>query len=101
MLLLVNQRYPITFIKYLLPEDATITIKIFDILGEEVMTLLDRKFRKAGEHSMELASPNLPSGVYIYDLEAGANNHVRRMVQMNGHRNGRNAESLKVEVKRV
>lgn len=97
MLLLVNQRYPITFIKYLLPEDATITIRIFDILGEEVMTLLDRKFRKAGEHRMELASPNLPSGVYVYDLDAGANNHVRRLVKMNGHRNGKMLESLTVK----
>jgi len=97
MVLLITQRHPITFIKYLLPQDAVVSIKIFDMLGEEVRTLLDRKFQKAGTHTIEFDDSDIPRGVYVCQLETAPNNRVRRIVLMNGRRNGMKSENAKVE----
>lgn len=64
-----NPFNPSTTIRFSLPNRSHITLKIFDVLGREVTTLVDREL-SAGEHSVVFDFSNLSSGVYIYRLQA-------------------------------
>lgn len=67
-----NPFNPTTKISFDLPSDSRVTLKVFDILGQEVVTLLIGD-RSAGRHSFEFNASDLSSGVYIYRLQtAGA-----------------------------
>jgi len=67
-----NPFNPTTVINYVIPIESQITLKLFDILGNEVATLIDET-KDAGVYSYELSSNKLKiaSGVYIYRLIAG------------------------------
>lgn len=64
-----NPFNPITSIKFQLPIESSISIKLFNILGQEVKVLLDQEM-KAGTYEISLDASNLPSGVYYYQLKA-------------------------------
>lgn len=71
----LQQNYPNPFnpetkIKYSLSKGNYVTIKVYDILGNEISTLVNR-FRNAGEYEVEFNAAGLPSGVYIYKMVAG------------------------------
>jgi len=53
-----------------LPSQTYVTLKVFDILGREVTTLVDGELN-LGEHSVVYNVEDLPSGVYYYRLQAG------------------------------
>ena len=76
-----NPFNPSTRIRYDLPKTARVSIKVFDLLGQEVMTLVDEE-KDAGKYSAELNGTNLPSGVYYYRLEAGSFSSVRKVLLM-------------------
>lgn len=59
-----------TIISFLTPEPERVTLKVFDLLGNEVAVLLDEEVG-AGEHKVAFNSINLLSGVYFYRMEAG------------------------------
>lgn len=63
-----NPFNPSTTIKFELPKDERITIKIYDILGKEVKTIVD-DFRKQGRYSVSFDGSGLASGIYIYQLK--------------------------------
>ena len=72
-----NPFNPITTIKYLLPEDSYVSLKIYNILGQEVRTLLEG-IQKAGINSVSWDAINnsgnrVSSGIYIYKLDAHSN----------------------------
>ena len=54
----------------LLPVTGNVSLKIFDLLGREVETLVN-DLRPAGNYSMEYKASKLSSGVYIYQLKSG------------------------------
>jgi len=56
------------FISFDLDEDAMVTLKLFDPLGNEISTLINKQM-KPGEHSVPLKTIDLPSGVYFYRLK--------------------------------
>lgn len=62
-----NPFNPTTRIRYALPENTFVNIKVYDILGKEVMTLVN-DFKEAGYYEAELNAANLPSGIYIYNI---------------------------------
>jgi len=62
-----NPFNPSTRIKYALPQNTNVSIKIYDILGKEVVTLVN-EFKDAGYYEVEFTGANLPSGVYIYSI---------------------------------
>ncbi|MBX3009067.1 MAG: family 10 glycosylhydrolase [Melioribacteraceae bacterium] len=74
----LNQNYPNPFnpstkIKYALPESGLTSIKIFNVLGQEIAEIVNEEMSK-GYHSIEFNAENLPSGIYIYTLQS--NSHV-------------------------
>jgi hypothetical protein len=62
-----NPFNPNTTIRYELPQDGTVTIEVFDILGQKVKTILN-EFKKADRYEVTFNSAGLASGVYIYQL---------------------------------
>jgi hypothetical protein len=65
-----NPFNPSTTIEFALPKSAFITLKVYNLLGEEVATLVAEK-RVAGIHKINWDASGLASGVYLYRLEAG------------------------------
>jgi len=56
-------------IRYALPFESKVTLKIFDVLGREITTLVNQT-KKAGIHCLEFNASNLSSGVYFYAIRA-------------------------------
>ncbi len=65
-----NPFNPATKISYQLPEDSRVTIKIYDILGREVASLVNNQTMKAGYYEDNFEGERLSSGIYIYRLTA-------------------------------
>lgn len=63
-----NPFNPVTTITYQIPEDEFVTIKVFDILGKEVATLVNEN-KSAGFYSINFNGTGLTSGVYIYTMQ--------------------------------
>ncbi len=68
-----------TMISFLIPEPERVTLKVFDLLGNEVAVLLDKEV-DAGEHTVVFDSINLPAGVYFYRMEAGRFTDEKKLV---------------------
>jgi hypothetical protein len=62
-----NPFNPITKFRYALPKSSNISIRVFDILGNEIALLVD-EFKYAGDYEVEFNAHKLPSGVYFYQL---------------------------------
>ena len=75
-----NPFNPSTEIKYTIPADAYVTLKIFNTLGQEVITLVNNEFKKAGIYSIEFDGKNLASGIYFYKFTAGQYNASKKML---------------------
>jgi hypothetical protein len=65
-----NPFNPSTTINYQLPRQSQVTLKVFDVLGREVSTLVNEN-KKPGSYEVEFDGSKLPSGVYFYRLQAG------------------------------
>ena len=65
-----NPFNPTTNIKFSIPKDGHATLKIYDVLGNEVATYLDEVV-KAGIYNAEFDGSNLASGIYFYTLKSG------------------------------
>jgi serine protease len=65
-----NPFNPSTTISYQIPSASYVTLKVYDILGKEVATLVNRQ-ENMGEHSVIFNAKNLTSGIYFYKLQAG------------------------------
>lgn len=74
-----NPFNPSTNIQYDLPFDNFVTIKIYDVLGKEIMTLVN-EFKQAGSYIASFNGSNLPSGIYYYKINAGNFDQVRKMI---------------------
>lgn len=80
-----NPFNPTTTINYQLPEDGFVTIKVFDILGKEVATLVNEN-KSAGYYRVNFdansAGGGLTSGVYIYRIDANGFTQSKKMLLM-------------------
>ena len=65
-----NPFNPSTKIKFDLPKAGKVKIEVFNLLGRKIETLLN-KHMSSGSHEIEFTKTNLPSGVYLYRIEAG------------------------------
>ena len=74
-----NPFNPTTTIKYQIPELSFVTIKVYDVLGNEVATLLNEE-NPSGTYEIEFDGTELPSGVYFYQLKAGNFVETKKML---------------------
>lgn len=74
-----NPFNPSTVISWQSPVSSYQTLKIYDILGNEVATLVD-EYREAGSYNVEFDASGLPSGIYYYKLTAGSFSDVKKMM---------------------
>jgi len=74
-----NPFNPVTKIKYSIPVNSQVTIKVYDILGKEVSTLVD-KFTNAGEYEVEFNAGNLASGIYFYQMLSGNTINTKKLL---------------------
>jgi len=74
-----NPFNPSTIINFQLAESSEVVLKVYDMLGREVATLLNER-RNPGSHQVVFDASNLSSGVYIYRLEAGNNLETKKMM---------------------
>lgn len=80
----LNQNYPNPFnpttnISFSLPSTQKVTLKVYDLLGREVATLLNNKQLAVGEASVTFDASNLSSGIYVYQLTIGNLSVLKRM----------------------
>jgi flagellar hook assembly protein FlgD len=74
-----NPFKPSTVIGFNLPSESNVLLKIYNVLGEEVSTLINRRMN-AGYHTVNFDAKDLMSGIYIYKLEAGNKSAIRKMI---------------------
>ncbi len=74
-----NPFNPQTVIPYVLPSTSEVRLTVYDVLGREVTVLVDGTMA-AGRHEVVFEAGNLPSGVYLYRIEAGSFSTVRQML---------------------
>lgn len=77
-----NPFNPSTTIRFDLPEDSRITLKIYNLLGQEVMTVINDQSMKAGRYSKDVNLGNLSSGVYVYRLESNGFTSIKKMIMV-------------------
>ncbi|MEM6337443.1 MAG: PKD domain-containing protein, partial [Bacteroidota bacterium] len=75
-----NPFNPTTRLGYALPEQATVTLTVFDYLGRIVAVLVQRQQQPAGTYTLDFDAANLPSGTYFYRLETDAFAETKRML---------------------
>jgi len=74
-----NPFNPVTKINYQLAANSDVVLRVYDILGNEVSTLVNEN-QAAGNYSVNFSSKNLASGVYIYKLQAGNFTNLKKML---------------------
>lgn len=73
-----NPFNPVTNIRYDLPYDNYVTIKVYDVLGKEVVTLVN-EYKEAGRYLVSFNAANFSSGIYFYTIQVGEFSQTRRM----------------------
>ncbi|HET6271885.1 MAG TPA: choice-of-anchor B family protein [Bacteroidota bacterium] len=76
-----NPFNPNTVIRYQLPTSSRVVLKVYNLIGKEVATLVDDT-KPAGSHDVQFDAQSLSSGVYFYTLRAGGLQATRKMVLM-------------------
>ncbi|MDP3149145.1 MAG: T9SS type A sorting domain-containing protein [Ignavibacteria bacterium] len=74
-----NPFNPITTIEFAIPSANIVQVKVFNILGMEVATLLN-ELKQAGKHRVEFDAGNLASGIYFYKVVSGDNLETKKMI---------------------
>ena len=76
-----NPFNPTTTIRYAIPEDNFVSIKLYDVLGNEVITLVNEQ-KQAGRYEMLFNASNIASGVYYYQISSGSFTQTRKLMLM-------------------
>jgi Secretion system C-terminal sorting domain len=74
-----NPFNPSTKISYSIKEEGLVTLKVYDILGKEITTLVNEN-KPAGIYEVEFNASHLPSGMYIYKIQASSFSDVKKML---------------------
>ncbi|MCL6100238.1 MAG: T9SS type A sorting domain-containing protein [Bacteroidetes bacterium] len=76
-----NPFNPSTLIEYSIPKGGFVTVKVYNLLGQEVATLVNQE-QRAGSYKVDFDATKLASGVYMYQLHAGNFNLTKKMILM-------------------
>lgn len=74
-----NPFNPTTVINYQLPVNSFVTLKVYDVLGREIATLVNER-QTAGTHNVIFNASKLPSGMYFYRLQAGTYSNTKKLL---------------------
>jgi hypothetical protein len=74
-----NPFNPTTTIKYEIPGRSFVTVKVYDVLGNEITTLVNEE-KSAGNYEVTFSPQGLPSGIYFYQLQAGSFFQTNKMI---------------------
>ncbi|HVO74612.1 MAG TPA: T9SS type A sorting domain-containing protein, partial [Ignavibacteriaceae bacterium] len=74
-----NPFNPTTTIVFSLPQPGNVVIKVYDILGREVRTLVN-EFKTEGQYKVEFNASSLASGIYFYRLQAGSYAQTKKII---------------------
>jgi hypothetical protein len=74
-----NPFNPVTKIAYALPKSGLVTLRVYDILGKEVATLVN-EVKNAGNYSVDFSASNFTSGVYFYKIETNGFSDIKKMM---------------------
>ncbi len=74
-----NPFNPVTMIRYQIPTAETVSLKVYDVLGKEVATLVSGR-QEAGNYAVPFNASGLSSGMYFYRLQAGSFVETRKMM---------------------
>jgi hypothetical protein len=74
-----NPFNPATVIRYSIPEQSKVTLKVYNLLGQEVATLVN-EVQPAGHFVARFEGYSLATGVYFYRLEAGKFSETKKML---------------------
>jgi ligand-binding sensor domain-containing protein len=77
-----NPFNPITIFKYQLPKAGNVILKIYNIVGQEIVTLVNNH-QTAGNHQIQWNAQRLPSGIYYYKLQAGNFSETKKLLLQN------------------
>jgi hypothetical protein len=83
---MLSQNYPNPFnpsttIQYSIPKVSNVVVKVYDVLGNEVATLVD-EYKEAGRYEVNFDASKLSSGIYFYKLQAGNFVETKKMILM-------------------
>ena len=74
-----NPFNPTTNIRYSIPQGGLVTLKVFNVLGQEVATLVNQE-QKPGEYVVDFNASNLASGIYMYRIQSGNFTFTKKMM---------------------
>lgn len=76
-----NPFNPVTNISFSLPRESNVNLKVYDLLGNEIITLLD-EHKSSGTHHVQFNGGSLSSGVYFYKIETGEFTSTKKLILM-------------------
>ena len=76
-----NPFNPTTTINFSIPKTSFVTLKVYDVLGKEIATLVNEE-KHAGNYNVKFKANGLPSGIYFYRIIAGEYSQTRKMIIM-------------------
>jgi hypothetical protein len=81
----LNQNYPnpfnpVTTIKFGLPSEASVDLRVYNILGQEVAVLINNEMKTAGNYDVSFNAKGLTSGIYFYRLTTGSFVETKKMI---------------------
>lgn len=74
-----NPFNPITSIQFSVPTSCFVTLKIYDLLGKEIETLVNEK-RSAGKYTVEWNGKGVPNGIYLYRLQTHSYTETKKLI---------------------
>ncbi len=74
-----NPFNPITTIEFSIPQSGVVNLAVYNILGEQVATLLNEE-KPSGKYSVQFNANSLASGIYFYTIQAGSFVETKKMI---------------------
>ena len=74
-----NPFNPETSIKYQIPVSSYVELKVFDMIGREIVTLVDEE-QNAGNYEIKFSAKNLETGIYLYRIKANNLVCIKKMI---------------------